>query len=132
MQIESLHWFSDEVGADFAQVLERVVGLELTGPKFNDAKVIDLLRREPLRAYLHKLSLAGSSITTNGLRGIGRFPVLRELDLSGTRVGNRALTVVNNMPELEKIDVSGSRVGILGRLRARLVTSLSSCAARCR
>jgi VanZ family protein len=116
VEIESVNWFSDEFGDDFAHVLERVVGIELSGPKFDDAVVASLLNRQPLRAHLHRLNLSGSAITSRALTRLGRLAKLRELDLSNTRIGNRALSAVNHLPELEKIDLSGTRVGLIGRL----------------
>jgi VanZ family protein len=116
VEIESLDWFSDEFGEDFAHVLERVVGIELSGPQFDDATVTRLLSRQTLRTHLHRLSLSGSAITSRAVAGLGRLAKLRELDLSNTHVGNRALTAVNQLPELEKIDLSKTRVGLPGRL----------------
>jgi VanZ family protein len=116
VEIESLDWFAGEVGEDFAQVLERVVGIELSGSQFNDALVEKLLAPTPLRTNVRRLNLSRSSVTSRGLSHVGRLPKLRELDVSDTSVGNRGLGAVNNFPDLERINLSGTRANLLGRL----------------
>jgi VanZ family protein len=116
VEIESLYWFVGEVGEDFAQVLERVVAIELCGKQFDDALVARLLSPAPLRSSLRRLNLSGTAVTSRGLMQIGRLPKLRELNVSGTSVGKRGLSAVNNFPDLEQINLSGTRVGLTGRL----------------
>ncbi len=117
--LEHLDWLKQEVGEDFAQVLDTIAGIRFAGSKTGDGDIEYLLSRRDLLDTLHWLDFSRSSITTRGLLKLAAFTNLRKIDLRGTQVGNAGLKLVKSLPKLEWVGLSGSRVNWFGRFRLR-------------
>jgi hypothetical protein len=117
--LEHIEWLKREVGEDFAQVLDTIAGIRLSGPKVTDADIDYLLTLRPMLETLHWLDLSHSKVTDEGLLKVASFANLRKIDLRGTRVGSAVLTLVDSLPKLEWIGLTDSGVGRIGRFRLR-------------
>ena len=86
------HELTNEGLAGIASELgTRIEGLSLRGLYgINDAGLECLAAAPNLRA----LDLAGTSITSNGLRHLLRLPRLETLGLDSTRVGDQGLSII--------------------------------------
>ena len=100
IDIEQLDWLTKSFGADFAQVIDRVVGLTLRGPKFNDDTITYLLAERRVLQSLYWLDLSGSGVTDAGLGMLPRFELISRLDLRGTAVTERGLQAIEELTEL--------------------------------
>jgi hypothetical protein len=117
--VEHLDWLKREIGEDFAQVLDTIVGVKFSGPKAGDADIDFLItRKEPL-ATMHWLDLSHSKVTNAGILKLAEFPNLRKIDLRGTKIGNSALRVLESLPKLEWLGISETAVSWLRRMRLR-------------
>ncbi|HVU87504.1 MAG TPA: hypothetical protein VHD36_09290 [Pirellulales bacterium] len=117
--LEHIEWLKREVGEDFAQVLDTIAGIRLSGPTVNDADIDYLLTQRSMLETLHWLDLSRSKITNQGVLKLAAFANLRKIDLRGTRVGTAVLTLVESLPKLEWIGLTGSGLGWFGRFRLR-------------
>lgn len=117
--LDHLDWLKREIGEDFAQVLDTIAGIRLTGKKFGDADLDFLLARRPLLDTLHWLDLSRSHVTDGGLLRLAAFSGLRKIDLRETAIGNAGLALVKSLPNLEWLGLTGSRVNWFGRFRLR-------------
>ena len=102
---------SREVGEDFAQVLDTIAGIRLSGPKVGDADVEFLLTRRSMLETLHWLDFSRSKITNEGLLKLATFSNLRKIDLRGTRIGGDVIQLVKSLSKLEWLGLTGSRIG---------------------
>jgi hypothetical protein len=117
--LEHLDWLKNEVGEDFAQVLDTISGIRFAGPKVDDSAIDFLLSRRQVLPTLHWLDLSRSAVTNNGLLKLAAFPNLRKIDLRGTRIGNAGLQLVPLLAKLEWVGLSGTAVNWFGRFRVR-------------
>lgn len=117
--IEQLDWLQKEIGDDFAQILETVVGIRWTGPTVGDVDVRYLSDRAPSFASLRWLDVSDSSISDEGLLQLGRLEGLRRLDVSNTAITYQGLEVLNDFSNLEKLNIKGTGVGTFRLYRLR-------------
>lgn len=116
VEVEQVDWLKQEIGEDFAQVMERLVGLEFHGPEHDD-RLIDYLAREaPLLGNLRSLNLAGTKVTDTGVERLYVFKGLRELDLSDTPVHGAGLTVLQQLPALEQLHLRGANLSLRSKM----------------
>lgn len=118
-QIEQLDWLQREIGDDFAQVLEVVVGLRWTGPQVGDAELGYLAERTQSFASLRWLDLSRSAISDDGLLLLGTLGGLRRLDLSHTQITARGLEVLDDLAALEQLTLTGTGIGAFRTYRLR-------------
>jgi hypothetical protein len=119
VEVEQLEWLSQEIGEDFAQVLERLVGLEFHGQGHDD-RLIDYLAREaPLLGNLRSLNLANTRLSDAGVARLYAFKSLKELDLSHTPIDGSGLTVLQQLPALERVGLRGVSLSLRSKLWLR-------------
>ncbi|HEX4142024.1 MAG TPA: hypothetical protein VHY91_00605 [Pirellulales bacterium] len=118
-EIEPVDWLKKSFGADFAQLVSRVVGLRLSNQQFGDDTIAHLLSERQMFDNLHWLDLSGSRITDRGAALLVSFRRLRQLDLRGTTVGEPSAELVGLLPHLTWVGLPPGAVGRLGRLALR-------------
>jgi VanZ family protein len=120
VDVRQLDWLAGEIGEDFAQVMETIDSVALVGPKFDDATIAALVKRQDILGQIHGLNLTGSRVTDAGAAKLTAFAYLRRLDLSGTGVSNAALKTCARLTKLEWLGVVHTRVNRLGRFWLRV------------
>jgi hypothetical protein len=112
---------SRSIGPDFAVVLDKVVGITLSGPQIDDNVITELIGQRRLLAGLRKLSLLDTSVTHVGLLKVRELETLRELDLTGTEVDPTALEpVLRDLRSLETIHLERTGIGWPARVKLRV------------
>ncbi len=120
VEVEAVDWLKKSFGADFAQLVSRVVGLRLSNEQFGDDTIAHLLSERQMFDSLHWLDLSDSRTTDRGAALLVTFKRLRRLDLRGTTAGNQASELVGLLPNLTWIGLPPGAVGAFGRLSLRL------------
>lgn len=116
VEVEQLDWLKQEIGEDFAQVMERLVGLEFHGPQHDD-RLIDYLSREAHHlGNLRSLNLSGTRVTDSGVERLYVFKGLRELDLSETPINGAGLSVLQQLPALEQMHLRGVNLALRSKM----------------
>ena len=114
-EIEPVDWLNKSFGADFAQLVSRVVGLRISGPEFGDDTIADVLSERQMFANLHWLDLSGSRLTDG--RGPARdFAPAAAARFASTQVGRQAADLVKLLPHLNWIGLPPRAAGPLCRL----------------
>ena len=119
VQMETNRWLAAEIGEDFAQVLDKVIGIRWRGPNVDDHALAYLVDQRAVLSTLRRLDLSGSRITDEGLLKLHVFTGLRVLDLRDTPITRRVFDLVERLPKLERLDISGTRVRWWDRLKVR-------------
>lgn len=117
--IEQLDWLQREIGDDFAQILETVVGIRWTGPRVADANLSYLADRATSFASLRALDVSSSSITDDGMPLLATLEGLRQLDVSHTAITHEGLQVLDQLSNLETVTVAGTQLGTFRLYRLR-------------
>lgn len=121
VEIKSSEGLSRTIGPDFAVVLDKIVGIHLSGKTVDDQLFAQLVEKKRLLAGLHKLSLLGTAISPEGILQIRAFETLRDLDLSGTEVEYLAIEVVlRELPQLETVKLDNTGIGWASKMKLRL------------
>jgi hypothetical protein len=121
VEISSAETLSRSIGTDFAVVLDKVVGIRLSGPAIDDGVVLQLTEKRRLLAGLRKLALVDTQITHVGILQLRMLETLRHLDLTGTPVEPVALDVVlRELPQLETLVLARTGIGWAGKMKLRL------------
>jgi DnaJ-like protein len=118
-EIEGVDWLKKSFGADFAQLVSRIVGLRLSGQQFGDDTIAHLLSERHLLDNLHWLDLSDSSTTDRGAARLVNFPRLRRLDLRGTSISRQAGELIGLLPHLKWVGLPPGLVGPVGRMALR-------------
>jgi hypothetical protein len=119
VDLQRIEWLRQELGEDFAQVTDLLVGIHLAGPAVGDEAIDFLLHEQDALKTLHVLDLSSSRITDEGLARLRVFTSLRQLDLRGTPVSLRGLQRLLPLPHLKWLYVGGTAVTWWGRLWLR-------------
>jgi len=119
VELEHSDWLKNEIGEDFAQVLDTVAGIRFNGPQITDDTLDFLVSRRQSLGALHWIDLRRSHITDEGLFKLSAFPTLRKLDLRGASVGNGCLKLVWALDRLEWLGLAETKVNWFGRWRLR-------------
>ncbi|REJ97581.1 MAG: hypothetical protein DWQ35_01575 [Planctomycetota bacterium] len=117
VETESIDWIKVSFGDDFAQVADSIGGIDFHGATIGDDDLAWLKEHEAKLSGLHKLSLANTEVSNEGLAHLGSFPALRLLDLRNTAISMRGLKVLAKLPKLRVLGLGGTRVGRFGRWR---------------
>jgi len=117
VELEPVPWLAQEIGEDFAQVMDRLVGIRCQGPTIDDRMIDLLVRHQGELGYLQKLDFTESNISDEGLSRLQGFTNLRELNLSRTRISNSGLQVLNNLAGLEHLGLEQTSVNWFGFLQ---------------
>lgn len=119
VETEKSHWLAAEIGEDFAQVLDKIVAVELTGPQVDDETLAFLVDHREVLSTLRRLNLTGSRISDKGLQTLRVFTGLHVLLLRDTPITQRVFELVEWLPKLEQLDVAGTRVNWWSRMKAK-------------
>ncbi|HEX3725907.1 MAG TPA: DnaJ domain-containing protein [Pirellulales bacterium] len=120
LELETVDWLVQSIGSDFAQVLDRIITVRLSGSKIDDGVVAELVEHRRDLAALHRLELTHTSVTQDGLVQLKTFENLRELDLSGTPVSLSTVEwLVSRLDQLQSLVLSDTGLGSLSRLKLR-------------
>lgn len=119
VEVEQLDWLQREIGDDFAQVLESIVGVRWTGRLTTDADLRYLAERSGSFASLRRLDLSDSSISDQGLLLLGTLGGLRRLELANTAITHHGLAILDELSHLEKLGLRGTNIGTFRLYRLR-------------
>src|SRR5262245_7344985 len=119
VEVEQLDWLEQEIGEDFAQVMERLVGLEFHGPQHDDALIDHLSREAHHLGNLRRLDFSGTRVSDSGVARLYVFKNLRELDLSETPINGSGLTVIDQLPALERVVLRGVNLSLRAKMRLK-------------
>lgn len=86
VDIEGTRWLKREIGEDFANIFDKVIGIHLRGPQIDDEVLGYLVKHRQAIASLRVLDLTASHITSRGLELVKWLPKLRRLGLQGTHI----------------------------------------------
>jgi len=114
VEVEPIHWLAREIGEDFAQVMERLVGIRCQGPTIDDRMIDLLVQHQHELGHLQELDFRGSNITDQGLLRLKTFANLCALDISQTRISNSGLKVLNDLVGLEWLGLEQTSVNMFG------------------
>jgi hypothetical protein len=119
--VESVESLGQTIGSDFATVMDRLVGVRLSGPHIDDAMIIPFAAKLRRQSGVHRLELIDTSVTAVGLRELHRCDSLRHLDLSGTKVGLQVVeSLLGALDRLETLGIHDSGIGWAARMKLRL------------
>lgn len=119
VETKSNEWIAREIGADFAQVLDKVEGVRLGGSRIKRPDVEWLAEQSRVLGGLHRLDLSGARIGNAAVPALTRFPTLHELNLSGTFVSDRSLRALAGIKTLRRVHLARTLVSVVGLLRLR-------------
>lgn len=117
VQLESVDWLRRELGDDFAQLLDTIGSISLTGPRVDDDTLAWLHDEARHLPALHTLDLADSRVTDRGLPMLAALSSLRRVDLHRTQVTARGLSALEGLTNLRALGLMGTRLGWWGRRR---------------
>lgn len=121
VEVEPIDWLKRSFGEDFAQVVERIVSLKMTGPEIGDDQIAFLAQERKALASLQSLDLSRSSISDPGLAHLFGLTNLKRLDLSGTRLTRPWLEILFKLPELQELVLTDIPLNWRDRRRLRRV-----------
>lgn len=102
-------------------MLDKVVGIRLSGPKIDDGVILQLTMQRRMLAGVRNLALVDTTVTYAGLLHLRAFETLRNLDLTGTRVDPVALdALLRELRRLESIALENTGIGWSSRVKLRL------------
>ncbi len=119
VEMQTIDWVARDLGPDFAQVLDRVVAIRLTGPAIDHSSVQMLARHSSCLGALKRLDLSQSRIGNGSLEALKSLSGLQELDLQGTFVSDRGVQTLASMSGLRRVGLAHSFVTWWGALRLR-------------
>jgi hypothetical protein len=114
VELERIDWVRRDLGDDFGQIVDKLVGIHLPGPQIGDDAVDFLVREQASLQALHSLDLSHSRISDQALGRLKVLTSLRRLDLRGTPVSSLGLKLLLPLPDLEWIHLGGTRVSWWG------------------
>lgn len=119
VEMASISWMKRSFGEDFAQLMDRIVGVTLHGPSITDATLEYLVREQPVLQTLQSIDLADANISDFGALMLRVFQELRRIDLSRTPVTNEALYLAEWLPELRWLGTRGTKATVVGKLKMK-------------
>lgn len=118
-ELEHLDWLDRELGADFAQLLDRVAEIRWTGPDVGDWELAFLSDYAEVFSSVTRLDLSNSAITDEAIGHLARLPGLIRLDISGTPITHHGLEVLESLTSLQWLNIENTKVGAIRTLRLR-------------
>jgi hypothetical protein len=120
VNVESVDWLAQSIGADFATVQERVVAIHLEGAGVDDGILLQMGIERRILAGLQRLELVNTKVTSFGLRQLYDCHSLQHLDLSGTSVSLQAVqSLIEKLQQLESIVLRNHRIGWWSQVNLR-------------
>jgi hypothetical protein len=121
VEVTSSETLTRSIGADFAIVLDKVVGINLSGPRIDDGVILQLTEKRRLLAGLRKLALLNTRLTHVGILQLRSLGTLRHLDLTGTPLEPLALDVLlGELKQLETLVLGQTGIGWAAKMKLRL------------
>jgi hypothetical protein len=121
VEVKSSDPLTRSIGPDFAAVLDKVVGIRLSGSNIDDRVILQLAGQRRMLAGLRNLALVDTAITHAGLLQLRTLEMLRHLDLSGTSVDAIALdALLRELRQLETLVLERTGIGWPARMKLRL------------
>lgn len=118
VHLEELTWLREEIGEDFAQINEVVVGIDLRGDRVGDDELRDLIAHNSALSGLQSLNLSDTRVTDRGLNALGAIPTLKYLALNRTAITSRGLRVLEFLTNLIRLEIAKTAVGRFAAWRA--------------
>jgi hypothetical protein len=118
-ELEHLDWLHREIGADFAQLLDRVAAIRWTGPNVGDLDVAFLADFAEVFSSVTKLDMSNTAITDEALGHLVSLPGLARLNLSNTGITHHGLAVLESLASLEWLNIEHTKVGAIRTMRLR-------------
>lgn len=109
-ETETLDWLEDTVGDDFAQLADRLKGIDLSGRPIGDSELSQLLADAAHLPFLESLNLADTQVSDASAMRLSGLASLKRLDLRGTKVGFPLRRTLARRPGMEQVEGT-SRVG---------------------
>ncbi|QDT47788.1 hypothetical protein [Symmachiella dynata] len=103
-------WIPDAIHDDYLTLFERVVRVELNGPRIGD----EHLQQLQLFEHLQNLSLAQTRISDEGLAHLRELPKLEGLNLRLTQITNAGLRQLQELTNLTYLVLDATRVSDAG------------------
>jgi hypothetical protein len=119
VEVAQLDWLQREIGDDFAQVLETIVGVRWTGSQTTDADLQYLTERASSFASLRWLDLSNTSISDEGLLRLVELGGLQRLELANTSITHHGLAILDELANLNKLGLQGTGIGAFRLYRIR-------------
>ena len=113
--LQEPHGYLADFGPDFAELLQELVSVHLTGSNVNDA-LLNSVTSQATFAEVRFLDLSGSAVTDDGLKSIANS-ALSGLDLRGTAISARGLGSIRKLANLEWLHIGNTRIGMWSRWR---------------
>jgi hypothetical protein len=119
VDVEANEWIRKDLGEEFAQFVDKLVGIHWHGPQVDDEALAYLAEEQASLQTLRVLDLAGSRVTDRGLPFLRVLSSLHRLDLRGTAVSFRGLRELLPGLHLRWLNVGGTALGWWRRARLR-------------
>jgi VanZ family protein len=119
VETERPAWIAREIGDDFAQLLDTITGVRLTGPLVGLEEIQYLTDRRGVLANLRRLDLSDSRSDHQAVERLAVFTTLHELNLSGTNIEDRTASVLAELPALRRVNLADTFVSLLAQWRLR-------------
>lgn len=84
--VETLDWLDGTVGDDFAQLADRLKGIDLSGSAVTDSDLSRLLVDPHHLPFLEDVNLADTAVSDASAGRLMRLPKVERIDLRGTKV----------------------------------------------
>ena len=111
VDVQQFDWPYDWLGADFAQLADRLVGIHFRNLGRADRAIDYLVRVQAALKDLRRLDFAGSNLSDALLPRLPVLYRLRQLDLRGTPITGRGLLMLPQLPRLQRLDVDAKLLG---------------------
>jgi hypothetical protein len=119
VDLEGNAWVKEDLGDEFAQFVDKLVGIHWHGPQVDDEALAYLAQERDSLQTLQVLDLAGSRVSDRGLSRLQDLTSIHELDLRGTAVSFRGVRELLPRLHLRRLNVGGTAIGWWGRARLR-------------
>jgi hypothetical protein len=119
VDIEANEWIRKDMGEEFAQFVDKVVGIHWHGAQVDDEALVYLAQEEASLQTLRVLDLADSRVSDRGLHQLQVLTSIHQLDLRGTAVSFRGVRELLSRLHLRWLNVGGTAIGGWGRARLR-------------
>lgn len=108
--VETLDWLEATVGDDFAQLADRLKGIDLSGSTVTDADLSRLLVDPHHLPFLEDVNLADTPVTDASAARLMRLPKVERIDLRGTKVSFALRRQLAKTPGVQRVE-GASRLG---------------------
>ncbi len=119
VDVQRLDWPDYSLGADFAQLADRLVGIHFHNVGRADQVIDYLVGVKAALDEVRLLDFSGSNIGDSALPRLPPLHTLRQLDLRGTPISGRGLLALPELPHLQRLNVDAKLLGPQDRWKLR-------------